>query len=797
MKIYIILIFTLLVEISNASAECGQDIIDSTYEADTSDSVVRLTEISLDNQDDSFSQAQGIDYVVELKLLGGETYTFETLESEDFDPVLTLLVHDQCENLIEHESNDDSTGNIPNDNYESFIEYTTPLRTDGQYLLLISGLNEMTGTTNLEIKRFEAELPEMNGVILTGDSITGCHSMAGSYSSHSLFHLISVLLLLLLIARRFTIMKYVRTRIAHFLLYFMLLGSALSLLAPASASAELNGFSVMNFRLALGTNRIISLETAGVPDHLNVYGGTSYHYASQLLQEKTISSSQTQERSLLSSQTFQQFGVGIGLFDLVALEFNIPVIYTNQGDETLFPALGTTPRGDSLARLRFLIAGSNTGAWGLSGSLATTLPTGDSAGLTGDEGVQTLPTLTGTHRHNDFITSVSLGALIRTETDDNVRGLSLGQEMTYGIGTSYQWTDSILSGVEFVGRSDLSDFTYQNPLEVILGSRIGLWEQLFFEVGGGAGLISGYGTPLWRTFAALQWHPESTDVKDQDQDGILDQVDQCPLQPEDRDEFEDEDGCPDPDNDQDQILDQADQCPLKAEDKDGFEDDNGCPDLDNDQDQILDQADQCPLKAEDIDEFEDGDGCPDLDNDQDQILDPADQCPLKAEDKDGFEDTDGCPDLDNDQDGVPDSNDKCPLKAEDGIGDTPKDGCPSACRISIPGQVLFANNSAELKKSSYIEAQKIVDYLKTLKNFKEIIVEGHTDNVGFAYANLRLSRKRAKRFAAVLRQKIKNSTISIKAVGFGFNKPIASNDTPEGRAKNRRVSFRIIGGVCK
>src|SRR5438105_2382562 len=58
---------------------------------------------------------------------------------------------------------------------------------------------------------------------------------------------------------------------------------------------------------------------------------------------------------------------------------------------------------------------------------------------------------------------------------------------------------------------------------------------------------------------------------DTDGDGILDKVDKCPLEPEDKDGFEDEDGCPDPDNDQDGILDKADKCPMEPEDKDGFE----------------------------------------------------------------------------------------------------------------------------------------------------------------------------------------------------------------------------------
>ena len=83
-------------------------------------------------------------------------------------------------------------------------------------------------------------------------------------------------------------------------------------------------------------------------------------------------------------------------------------------------------------------------------------------------------------------------------------------------------------------------------------------------------------------------------VGDRDHDGIPDDLDKCPDDPEDKDGFQDDDGCPDPDNDHDGILDKDDQCPNDPEDKDGFQDDDGCPDPDNDQDGILDVDDKCP-----------------------------------------------------------------------------------------------------------------------------------------------------------------------------------------------------------
>ena len=138
--------------------------------------------------------------------------------------------------------------------------------------------------------------------------------------------------------------------------------------------------------------------------------------------------------------------------------------------------------------------------------------------------------------------------------------------------------------------------------------------------------------------------PPPPPVKDTDNDDMVDDVDRCPKEPEDRDLFDDSDGCPDPDNDGDGILDTADQCPLEAEDKDGFQDDNGCLDKDNDADTIADTVDKCVAEPEDLDGYKDIDGCPDPDNDNDSFADDRDKCPNEAEVINGTEDEDGCPD---------------------------------------------------------------------------------------------------------------------------------------------------------
>jgi outer membrane protein OmpA-like peptidoglycan-associated protein len=479
------------------------------------------------------------------------------------------------------------------------------------------------------------------------------------------------------------------------------------------------------------------------------------------------------------------------------VEVGALTIQNQSGDSDTFSDanISSTTLGDSWIKVRGLIAGSGQEGWGLSGSLMVVLPTGSVDALSSDGAPQVMPMLVNSYRYKDLTTTFNLGALIRTESKE-FRGLPLDNEMVHGLGLKYQATSWMTPGIEIIGRTDFSGEDANQPTELVIGSNFNLWERLYIDAGAGVGLISGYGTPAVRAFGGLTWKPTSEGIKDTDKDGFIDPEDQCPLKPEDKDQFEDQDGCPDPDNDQDQVLDVDDQCPLEPEDKDQFEDEDGCPDPDNDQDQILDAVDQCPMKPEDKDQFEDEDGCPDPDNDQDGILDQADQCPMQPEDKDQFEDENGCPDPDNDQDGVLDQADQCPVKKEDGNGSNPKDGCPLICRIAVSSQVLFDVNSYALKSDG--EILKVADYLRSLKSFDSVTIEGHTDSQGSKRLNKSLSLMRAKSVRSILLRKGKlPKGTRLKPLGLAADKPVASNDTPEGRAKNRRVEFRIVGGECK
>ena len=251
---------------------------------------------------------------------------------------------------------------------------------------------------------------------------------------------------------------------------------------------------------------------------------------------------------------------------------------------------------------------------------------------------------------------------------------------------------------------------------------------------------------------------------DKDGDGLTDDVDQCPLDPEDFEGFEDQDGCPDLDNDADGIQDLADRCMFVAEDVDGFQDQDGCPDFDNDGDGLADINDQCKDNPEDYDAFQDEDGCPDPDNDDDQIADVLDQCPSEKEVYNNHLDDDGCPD-------------KEPLAQIE--GDV----------IKLNQKVFFKYDKADILPQSFPLLNEVAQILIDNPTI-QIRIEGHTDSRGSDKYNKDLSDRRA----ASVRQYLMGRGIEgsrMASVGYGEERPIEDNATDAGRAANRRVEVHI------
>jgi outer membrane protein OmpA-like peptidoglycan-associated protein len=245
------------------------------------------------------------------------------------------------------------------------------------------------------------------------------------------------------------------------------------------------------------------------------------------------------------------------------------------------------------------------------------------------------------------------------------------------------------------------------------------------------------------------------------------------------------------DHDGDGIPDSVDACPDEAEDKDGYQDEDGCADADNDGDGAPDGQDDCPNEPEDKDGYQDGDGCPERDNDSDGIPDVADKCPNEVEDMDGFEDVDGCPDQDNDGDGLPDAKDKCPNDAENVNGFEDEDGCPDARattgpeeradRIDLKGAQVSFDNKNRLTAAGRTLLGQAAAIIKSRKLTIRIEVHVPLGTRSGNGAVIRRQRARDKqttqrRAQAVLEYLVSQGVAQtqLQAVGLGSDRPLGT-----------------------
>ena len=233
------------------------------------------------------------------------------------------------------------------------------------------------------------------------------------------------------------------------------------------------------------------------------------------------------------------------------------------------------------------------------------------------------------------------------------------------------------------------------------------------------------------------------------------------------------------DSDGDGVVDSNDSCPGTPAGT--AVDSTGCPiDKDSDGDGVPDSRDRCPNTARGTPV--DASGCP-SDRDGDGVIDSLDRCPGTP--KGVAVDGRGCP-RDSDGDGVSDNRDQCP--------DTPRGekvndvGCHVVFRLE---GVNFATNSAELTGDAISRLERAVELLSANPSMT-VRIEGHTDSRGAASYNQQLSQSRAE---AVVSHLVGRgiSRGRMDPVGRGEDSPIASNETSQGRAQNRRVEFVLTG----
>lgn len=200
----------------------------------------------------------------------------------------------------------------------------------------------------------------------------------------------------------------------------------------------------------------------------------------------------------------------------------------------------------------------------------------------------------GTFNAGRFI-RIPLNVGYKTGFTQDVPSLGIGNQFTFGGGVqALLGQERFMVTVETFGRTAAQSSTgfggaRETPLELLGGFKYLDKRGFTTGIAVTGGMTTAFGSPDWRIIGMLAYTmPEKEEPIDTDGDGIIDELDACPLEPEDFDGFEDEDGCPDLDNDGDGILDVDDACPLEP----GLPENDGCPDRDSDG--IVDRLDNCP-----------------------------------------------------------------------------------------------------------------------------------------------------------------------------------------------------------
>ncbi len=519
----------------------------------------------------------------------------------------------------------------------------------------------------------------------------------------------------------------------------------------AGGAAHAGGIN--HFEAAAGPHNYIVTNHPAVLPHLVPSGWMLVSYANDPLVFRDDNGKQIGD-AIVANQVNAEIAAALGLFDRFEVGVVAPAYFMNGAgfDGEGLTAFGT---GDLRVNGKVLLTPWNDGvvaSFRLSSDLipiAQLVSSDSKAGpLAGDVLPNVTPAFSVGFNSQYFRLGLDAGVLIRAPREIAGKDLVAGTQVTYGAGAEISIIPKQLfftadvngrASPAFLG-SDRDRF----PLEGDVALKYFAGPILLMG-GGGSGLVPDYGAPDFRVFFAVGYFdrpaPEEEviakpEIGDRDKDGIKDNVDDCPDDPEDKDNFEDDDGCPEPDNDKDGIADVDDDCPMQPEDRDRWQDDDGCPEDDND-----------------------GDG----------IEDGKDECPNDAEVKNGFEDDDGCPDESN-------KKKKVVVKRD---------------RIEITDKVYFAYDSDRILPKSYELLDNVATVVNEHTEIPLIFIQGHTDGDGNDTYNLQLSDRRAKSVMRYLIETGKVEKDRLKAKGFGESQPIADNKTEDGKQANRRVEFLI------
>jgi outer membrane protein OmpA-like peptidoglycan-associated protein len=565
-----------------------------------------------------------------------------------------------------------------------------------------------------------------------------------------------------------------------------LLGAAAALTAE-SASAQQKTFHLDRLEMPGAPDDGVVLFRPVTNQRTIFFGQLGIGYQFRPLRTSTVTSDQaTLDRSkstVVSNQLAVYGNAGFQLLDRATLAIAFPWYPIQTGENPRYTGAGGVPSpgvsrttvvqtggpgaGDLRLDLRGVLARSQDRKSAFGAQVSVFFPSGTPANFGGDDKLGGMLLVSGETQVKFLVLTANTGVQFRPRHSindpDGGSGLGIGNEWRWAVGAfiplkdgKYRIGGSVFGQTGIESDRIIGDtfFTKRNtPIEFNIEGRMrfGPADHWWLGAGAGSSILRGYGAPDLRVVGLVgtyvpileseaksperkaelreKWRRERS--SDRDHDGIPDDIDACPDDPEDHKGNDPNDGCPMP------------------------------PDRD-------------------------GDGIPDQ----------YDKCPDQPEDKDGIDDGDGCPEDDADNDGVPDTADHCPKMPGKPSTDPNKNGCPTYIQedgtvVRVLQQVHFAFGTAQILPESFPVLQEVADYLKSNKAIKKMSIEGHTDNKGAPALNKKLSQDRAN---SVMNWLVQHGIEQprLEAHGYGMEKPIEENDTDAGRAKNRRVEFKIV-----
>jgi len=469
-------------------------------------------------------------------------------------------------------------------------------------------------------------------------------------------------------------------------------------------------------------------------------------------------------RNRLSTQLFGAFGITPD----IELGLQVPLISYQGGENT--DALGLTrPASAGLGTPRISgrihVLDEDRQLVDLAGELAVGVPIGSKSALGGDGYASFMPRVSAGRQLGDFRASTQLSVLLR-----HIQ--AVGAER---FGSHFGIDGSIAYSIErfrpeLIVRAFVPFTQLPTGYEVLASGRYQITERFEAFALAGPGFGHLIGVPSFRAMAGIAYGEIAPPLAPS-----RCKAGQAHL-PEQ---------CPDLDDDGDGIPNRDDRCPLEK----GLAQYHGCPEPDRDHDGVPDSVDRCP----DEPGPKDRQGCPIHDRDGDGVEDEVDRCP----DQPGPAENHGCPIADRDGDGVPDDVDNCP----DEPGPASNHGCPDKQKqlivitpeqlVIIKDKVHFAIGTATIEQTSHPLLEQVAKIINAHPNILSVRIEGHTDDRGGAKYNLKLSQDRANSVRDFLISK-GVARDRLEAKGYGLTRPLDTNSTKEGRAKNRRVEFNIV-----